>query len=80
MLSTQKSLKTHNLGTDLKVQRNVDADKIHQLEDTVKILTEKIESLKLELNYKNHEIEEIKQELIYTNHELCIVINRRLTS
>jgi chromosome segregation ATPase len=78
MLSTQKSLKLHNLETCLQVQRDVNADKIQQLEDTIEILIERIESLKLELNYKNQELEEIKQELVYTNHELCMLIKHPL--
>ena len=78
MLSTQKSIKIHNLEACLPVQINVDADTIHQLEDTVEILTEQIESLKIKLDYKNQELEEMKQELIYTEHELCVLISQPL--
>lgn len=78
MLSTQKKLKPFNLKTELQVQRDVDADKIQQLEDTVAILIEQIETLKLEIDYKSHELEEIRQELFYTNRELCVAINHRL--
>lgn len=77
MLSTQKSIKIHNLEACLPVQ-GVDADTIQQLKDTVEILTEQIETLKLELDYRNQELKEMKQELIYTEHELCVLINQPL--
>lgn len=62
-----------NSETCLQIHKGTDADKILQLADAVEILSEQIETLKLELYYKNQELEEIKQELIYTNEELCII-------
>lgn len=59
MLSIQKIFQfpnLHNLEACLQVQREVELDKIHQLEYTVEILTEKIKSLKLELAPKNQEL------------------------
>lgn len=73
MLETQNVFKIHNPESYLQVPRGIDADTIQQLEETVEILKEQIESLKLELCYTNHELEEIKQELNYTNQELCAV-------
>lgn len=70
MLNSQNVSKIHNSESYLQVKRNIDANKIQQLEETVEFLKEQVESLKLELTYKNHELEEIKQELSYTNHEL----------
>lgn len=72
MLSTQNVCKIHNPEIYLQLERDIDADKIRQLEDTVEILNEQIESLKLMLCYKNHELEEMQKELNYTNHELCV--------
>lgn len=60
--------------SELQVHRGIGADKIRHLEDTVEILKEQIESLKLDLCHKNYELEEIKQELSSTNHELCAVL------
>lgn len=57
----------------LQLHRNVDTDKIQELEDTVKILIEQINTLKLELDYRNQELSEIKEELNFTNQELCIL-------
>ncbi len=71
MLETQNVFKIHNPESYLQLQGGIDADKIGQLEETVEILKEQIESLKLELCYTSHELEEIEQELNYTNHELC---------
>ena len=62
-----------NLETYLEVQKNNGAEKIHELEDTVEILSEQIESLKLELDLKDRKLSEIAEELSYTNHELCIL-------
>lgn len=78
MLLTPKDLKVRKLKTGFQAQRDIETDKIQQLEDTVAILSEQIASLKLELDYKNHKIEEIEQELIDTNHELCVAINHQL--
>lgn len=57
----------------VQIHRNVDVDKIQHLENTVEILTEQVETLKLELDYKNQELSEIKEELNYINQELCIL-------
>lgn len=73
MLETQNAFKIHNPEIYLQVEAGINADKIQQLEETVEILKEQIESLKLELWYRNYELEEIKQELNYANHELCAV-------
>lgn len=62
-----------NSETCLKIQKNIDADKIQELEDTVEILTEQIETLKLELDDKNQELSEITKELNCTNQELCVL-------
>ena len=62
-----------NSETCVQIHRNVDDDKIQQLENTVEILTEQIETLKLELDYNNQELSEIKEELTFTNQELCIL-------
>lgn len=51
--------------------KNIDVDKIQELEDTVEILTEQIVSLKLELSCKNQELSELAEELNFTNQELC---------
>jgi hypothetical protein len=59
MLSTQKNLEIYTLETAFQSQRDADASKIHQLEDSVAILIEQINSLKLELEYKDRELEEI---------------------
>jgi archaellum component FlaC len=80
MLSTQNICKIHNLEISLQVERDIDADKIQQLEDKVKILNEQIESLKLILCYKSHELEEIQEELNYTNHELYVLNELYATS
>lgn len=73
MLSTQKSLKPHNLETFLQLQRDVDVNKIQQLEAPIETLIEYIESLKLKLDYKTQKLEKSKQELIYTYHELSVL-------
>lgn len=62
-----------SLENSVQIPRNVDANKIQQLEDTVEILTEQLESLKLELDSKNQELSEVVEELNCTNHELCIL-------
>lgn len=80
MLANQDTFKIHNSEICLQVQRNIDADKIQELEDTVEILKEQIESLKLELCYKNHELEEMQKELNYTSRELCVLNELYATS
>lgn len=62
-----------NLESCVQIHRNIDIDKIQELEDTVEILTEQLETLKLELYDKNQELSEITEELNWTNHELCIL-------
>lgn len=45
-----------------------------EIEDTVELLQEQVESLKQELHYKELELQQIQQELIFTNQELCGVL------
>ncbi|MBD1836474.1 hypothetical protein H6F61_28285 [Cyanobacteria bacterium FACHB-472] len=45
-----------------------------EIEDTVELLQEQVESLKQELHYKELELQEIQQELIFTNQELCAAL------
>ena len=52
-----------NSGNCLRIYKNVGDDKARQLEDTVAILTEQVEILKLELDCKNQDLLEIKEEL-----------------
>lgn len=73
MLLNQSIFKNTQSRNYFQVRRNINADKIRQLEDTVEILNEQIESLKLMLCYKSHELEEMQKELNYTNHELYVV-------
>lgn len=73
MLLTQSVFKNTQSRDYLQVRRNINADKIQQLEETVEILNEQIESLKLMLCYKSHELEEMQEELNYTNHELSVL-------
>lgn len=80
MLANRNVFKRHSYETYLQVQRDIDADKIQQLEETVKILNEQIESLKLMLCYQSHELEEMQEELNYINHELCVVNELYATS
>lgn len=55
--------------------RDIDTDKIQELEETVEFLQEQIESLKQYLYHKNYELQQIEQELDYTNKELCTALN-----
>lgn len=80
MLLTQNTCKIHNPEGYFQLERDIDADKIQQLEDKVEILNEQIESLKLMLCYKIHELEEIQQELNYTNHESYVLNELYATS
>lgn len=68
-----------NSKTCLEKRKNIDLDKIQELEDTVAILTEQIVSLKLELDSKDSELLELAEELNFTNQELCS-INELLTN
>lgn len=80
MLANRNVFKIHSYETYLQVQRDIDADKIQQLKETVNILNEQIESLKLMLYYQSHELEEMQEELNYINHELCVVNELYATS
>jgi hypothetical protein len=53
--------KIRRLKSHLKVCRSIKAEKSWQLEETVEILKEKVESLNLELRYKSYELEKMKQ-------------------
>jgi hypothetical protein len=55
------SYKIRRLKSHLKVCRSIKAEKSWQLEETVEILKEKVESLNLELRYKSYELEKMKQ-------------------
>ncbi|BAY44867.1 hypothetical protein SAMD00079811_24690 [Scytonema sp. HK-05] len=54
---------------------DLDSGERPEIEDTVELLCEQIETLKQLLQYKQLEIEEIKQELRYTNEDLCAALN-----
>ncbi|WP_414582074.1 hypothetical protein [Scytonema sp. PCC 10023] len=61
-----------NLVTD---SIDLDSGERPEIEDTVELLCEQIETFKQLLEYKQLEIEEIKQELRYTNEDLCAALN-----
>lgn len=46
-----------------------------EIEDTVELLHEQIETLKQMLYYKELELQELKQELHYANERLCTALN-----
>ncbi|KAB8319992.1 hypothetical protein SD81_009455 [Tolypothrix campylonemoides VB511288] len=54
---------------------DLDSGERSEIEDTVELLCEQIETLKQLLLYKQLELEEIKQELRYTNEDLCAAVN-----
>jgi chromosome segregation ATPase len=55
----------------IQVWKNVEAEKIWELEDTVEILNSQIEILKLELCHHSQDLSDLEQELRSTNDELC---------
>ncbi len=57
--------------------RGIQTDKSWQLQQTVEILKEQIQSLNLELRYKSYELEQVKQSR-YTEHELYSIIGSML--
>jgi len=51
-----------------------------EMEDTVELLCEQVETLKELLHYKQLELQEIERELRYTNEDLCAALNSELVT
>ena len=66
-----------NCDADNLVTDSIDLDSgaRPEIEDTVELLYEQIETFKQLLEYKQLELEEIKQQLRYTNEDLCAALN-----
>lgn len=66
-----------NCDGDNLVTNSIDLDSGErpEIEDTVELLCEQVETLKQLLEYKQLELQEIQRELRYTNEELCAALN-----
>ncbi|MBD0263731.1 MAG: hypothetical protein ICV78_13690 [Tolypothrix sp. Co-bin9] len=71
------SYKIRRLKNHVQVGRGVQADKTLELKNTIKMLKEEIQILKLELCYKNYELEKMKQSR-YMEHEVYNMITSTL--
>ena len=69
--------KIRRLKNHVQVSRGIQGDKTWQLKNTIKILKEEIELLKLELCYKSYEVEKMKQSR-YMEHEVYTLITSML--
>ena len=70
--------KSTKLNGDRRIteSKDLEASEKPEIEDTVDLLCEQLETLNQLLEWKQLELDQIKQELNYTNKELCAALNR----
>lgn len=73
------SYKIRRFKTDVKVSRAIQAKKIWEMKNTIYILKQEIQNLKLELCYKSYELEKMKQSR-YMEHEVYNMITSMLVN
>lgn len=73
------SYKIRPFKTDVKVSRAIQAKKIWEMKNTIYILKQEIQNLKLELCYKSYELEKMKQSR-YMEHEVYNMITSMLVN
>jgi hypothetical protein len=71
------SYKIRRLKSHVQLGRGVQADKTLEVKNTIKMLKEEIDSLKLQFCYKSYELENMKQSR-YMEHEVYTMITSML--
>lgn len=70
------SYKIRRLKSHKQLSKAIVANQTRQLQETVKILKQQVERIKLELRYKNYELEQIRSR--YTEDEVYSIISTML--
>jgi hypothetical protein len=61
----------------MQLRKVIESNKTWQLEETVRILKQQVERIKLELHYKSYELEQLKESK-YTEDEVYSIISTML--